>query len=518
MLAHISVTTVSAGVLLQPDEPYAFTRLGVNTFIGVNVIYAQEKTLLLATFDDLYRSTDNGATWNTVAEPLSYRHVTSIVPRGDTVFAGMANGSAFRTTNHGLVWKSYSGEMPVGDEEAASPSGVRTARNPYFSVGVKDSVLTIEYWYGVSRSMSRPEFSLASAVTTADSVVFIAMKRYGILRFNTINDVVDTLPLGHLNGEFFSALAVQDGFLYAGVKLGRGGLHRRPLSGTMFESVINDRESGIIEITCLQPSDRGLYIGTKEHGVLFAGRASRIMRSISDGLYRAMAQNIVVMDSSLFVACRLRGVYVMHGVSDEIRPLPTPIPQSSEYILGSLGTSVVVGFADGRLMRSPDKGRTWDSIPSPFKQAHLNALTSRGNTLYAATLNGVWCTSDTGRTWRPLDSTLIKENVQKVVFHDSVIVVIASSNAFFHYPSGTTIAFDPKLTLDHLPRLVDVLFYNKTLYGVGYPGLYTSDDNGRSWTVYKMPPKVMVVRTLAISNNTMYIATDMGQLMSCPMP
>ncbi|MBK7576713.1 MAG: hypothetical protein IPI24_04675 [Ignavibacteria bacterium] len=518
VLAHISVTTLSAGVLLQPDEPYAFTRVGVNTFIGVNVIYAQEKTLLLATFEDLFRSTDKGATWNTVAEPLSYRHVTSIDPRGDTVFAGMANGSTFRTTNHGLDWKSYSRVARDSASEPTSLPGIHAKGNTHVWVGIKDSIMTIEYWYGVSRSISRPEFSLASACATVDSLVFIALKRYGILRLNTNNDVVDTLPLGHLNGAFFSALAVQDGFLYAGVKLGRGGLHRRPLSGTLFESVINDRESGIIEITCLQPSARGMYIGTKENGVLFAGRSSRIMRSISDGLYRGMAQNIVVIDSTVFVACRLRGVYVMHGVSDEIRPLPTPIPQSPEYILGSLGTSVVVGFADGRLLRSPDKGRTWDSIPSPFKQAHLNALTSRGNTLYAATLNGVWCTSDTGRTWRPLDPSLNKENVQKVVFHDSVIVVIASSNAFFHYPSGTTIAFDPKLTLDHLPRLVDVLFYNNKLYGVGYPGLYASDDNGRTWTVFKMPPKVMVVRTLAITNNTMYIATDMGQLMSCPLP
>jgi photosystem II stability/assembly factor-like uncharacterized protein len=503
--------------------------VGVNTFIGVNVIYAQEKTLLLATFQDLFRSTDNGVTWNTVAEPLSFRHVTSINPRSDTVFAGMANGSIFRTTNHGLDWKPYSrsgSTQPVNAIDASPdtafavsiPPGTHSTSNGHLSVWVKDSAMMLEYWYGVSRTISRPEFALASAVSAVDSVVFVALKRYGILRLNTNNDVIDTLPLKHLNGEFFSALAVQDGFLYAGVKLGRGGLHRRPLNGTEWESVIHDRESGVVEVTCLQPSHRGLYVGTKEHGVLFAGRASRIMRSISDGLFRAMAQNIVQIDSSLFIACRLRGVYTMQNSMDQVRPLSSSLPQSPEYILGSLGSSVVVGFANGKLLRSPNKSMSWDSIPSPFKQAHLNALTSKGTTLYASTLNGVWMTSDTGRTWKSLDTNLNKENVQKVVVHDSVTVVIASSNAFFHYPSGETRPFDPKLTLDHIPRLVDVLFHKGRLYGVGYPGLYTSDDFGRTWNVYKMPPKVMVVRTLAISNNTMYIATDMGQLMSCPMP
>jgi len=386
------------------------------------------------------------------------------------------------------------------------------------SVWIKDSVMTLEYWYGVSRSIVRPEFSLASAVTHADNVVFIALKRYGILRFNTQRDAIDTLTLGHLSGAYLSALAVQDDYLYAGVKQGRGGLHRRPLTGTLFESVPFDRESGVLEVTCLQPSPRGLYIGTKEHGVLLAGRASRIMRSISDGLLHAMSQNIVPRDSSLFIACRLRGIYFMRDISDEVRPLTSLLPQSPEYILGSIGSAIVVGFADGRLLRSTKNHQGWDSIPSPFKRAHLNALTSQGDNLYAATINGVWLTSDTGKTWRSLDSNLNRENVRKVVVHDSVTVVIASSKTFFLYPSGETSPFDPKLTLDYPPRILDVLFHRGRLYGVGYPGLYTSDDFGRTWTVYKMPPKVMVVRTLAISNNTMYIATDMGQLMSCPMP
>ena len=525
----VSPTTLTGGFLLQPPEEYPFTRVGVNTFFGINVIYASQNSLLLATNQDLFRSSDNGETWAAIAEPLTYRNITAILPHGDTVYAGTSHGAIHRTTDHGLTWKQHSQPVnsgPIttifninGQIVASSDELIASApHNGPYAASLLDSTLILQHTSGAQAHIQCTAFAGATAVEIHGSTIFIAVKRAGILTLEIENPTISHVKMEYLEGAFITTLVLQDGYLYAGLKLGQGGVHRKPLAGTSWEPVINDRIAGIVEVTALVANERGVYVASREHGVSFIGRSTQLMRSISDGLHHAIIQTISEVDSMLIVGCRLRGVLRLTKQGRDLAILSDDIPHSPEYMVGTVGRTIVVGFADGKIIQSNNNGKTWDSLPSPFARATLNTIVGHGNVLYATTTSGVWHSSDLGGTWKSLHVNLERENIQKVVVHDSVTIIMTTAKTFLLRPNGELENFDPKIPEEeHPPKIIDAVVYGHKIYGTGYPGFYVSDDFGRTWKSHTIS-KTMILRTLAITKGFIYVATDMGKILSCPLP
>ncbi|MCX6140960.1 MAG: hypothetical protein NTX15_09060 [Candidatus Kapabacteria bacterium] len=526
--ALVNATTLKGGVVLQADDVYRFTRVGINTFFGINVIYAGENSVLLATNQDLFRSTDKGITWQSIAKPLDYKNITSVLPFGDTIYVGTSNGSIYGTNDHGLQWSLYSrpqgqpytalhkeGEVVEGEAQARAAF---IAHGPGYTSWITDSTFNVELAAGATMHSSGAVYADASSITTNGSAVYIGAKRDGIYVYDVTNSTLSSIGMDFLQGEYVNALTTQDGFLYAGLRLGRGGVYRKPLVGTAWEPVLNDRISGIVEITCLVAGSRGIYAGSREHGVSFIGRNSRLMRSISEVIHLSVIQSIGETDSLLIVACRLRGVLRLSKSGNDLAMLSEDIPQSPEYIVGNVGNSILVGFSDGKLIRSDNVGKTWDSLPSPFSPASLNTIVGFRKELFVTTLEGAWRSADTGRSWKPLHAGLTNENIQKLVMHDSVIIVITSARSFLLRPDGALEDFDPHIAeQEHKPLLTGGVVYKGRLYATGYPGLFVSNDYGRTWESHTVQ-KAMVLRTIAIVDNMMYVATDMGNILSCPLP
>ncbi|HLP28574.1 MAG TPA: hypothetical protein VK147_08040 [Candidatus Didemnitutus sp.] len=522
------VTTMLGAVSLQTHEEYPLTRVGASTFFGINAIYAEDSVIVIASNPDVFRSTNSGLTWQTIADPLSFRHITSILPLGDTIYAGAANGGIHRTTNHGLIWKLHSRsgtsgpltELSRNGQEIVGVSDLHSgfvSRSAMQSVEILDSTITLTMWTGLRAQRKDADLMNVTALVATDSLVFVAKRRDGIFELNPLDGAQSAVNLDYLKGEFITSLVVQDSYLYAGVKLGKGGVHRKHIDGRDWENVFSDRDNGIVEVTTMVPNYRGIYVGTREHGIYYIGRSSRIMRSICDGLAMGMAQTISVVDSSLIIGCRLRGVFLLPNSRAVIRLLSPTIPQSPEYMVGTFGSSLVVGLGNGSIISSSDDGRTWDSLPSPFPQASLNTVVGRGPELIASTTNGAWVTADTGRNWKSMHAAFENVYVHKVIVDDSVTIVITSERTFFLRPDGQMYEFDTTLSVDHPSRVIDAVVADGKIYAVGYPGLMVSKDLGRTWSVHTVP-KMMVFRTVAVTKKTIYVATDMGYLLSCPLP
>ena len=514
MLVQFNAKTQIPSQLLQPSESYTFTKVGSKSVFGANAIYVCDSTILVASHQDFLRSTDHGSTWGPVSEPLSFRNIASIVPRGDTIYAKAVNGSVYRTTNHGLKWGFYSRPPSATNSESGAQM---MSVAPTCKMVLRDSDLSVTFWTGVSKSLSCSAFTTSSAIAATDSVAFIAFRRDGILRISLFGEKIDSVPLAYLSGEYITALISRDGYLYAGTKLGRGGVHRCPLPGNGWERIYADRENGIIEITGFAESDRGLYVSTREHGVFFIGPHATRMLTISDGLMHGMAQSITPLDSLLVIGCKAQGVFTIANCNGELMVLNTPLPPSFSYVAGSLGTSVVVGLGSGTILRSDINKSSLDTIPGSFARSSLNSFVSSNGVLYASTTMGAWRTADTGKTWQNIVPELSTTNIQRIVLHDSVTIVIASSNTFFVYADGSVVPFGPKIETKYKSRLGDAIFYGDRIYATGYPGLFISDDFGRSWTIHTID-KIQVLRTLTIANKKIYVTADAGQLLSCPLP
>ncbi|MBC8124388.1 MAG: hypothetical protein H7X70_01520 [Candidatus Kapabacteria bacterium] len=500
--------------LLQPGESYVFTRVGTKSVFGANAIYVCDSTILVASHQDFLRSKDHGKTWEPVSEPLSFRNIVSVVPRGDTIYANAVNGSVYRTTNHGLTWGNYKRSNPPDSITAAAQM---VSSTPTCTAALSESTLSLTFWTGATKHLTSDAFASASAITSTESTVYIARRREGILRVSLLTDLLDTVTLTYLAGEYITALAVRDSHLYAGTKLGKGGVHRCPIPGTGWERVYADRDNGIIEITGFTNSDRGLYASTREHGVFFIAPLATRMLTISDGLVHGMTQSITPLDSLLVIGCRAQGVFTIAGCNGELQVLNAALPPSFSYISGSLGTSVVVGLGSGTILRSDINKTSLDTISSPFTRSSLNSFASMNNELYVATDNGAWRTADTGRSWQNIAPELSTTNIQRIIPHKSVTIIIASSNTFFVYKDGSVVPFNPKIETKYKSRLGDAVFVGNRIYAAGYPGLFISDDFGRSWIIHTIE-KVQVLRTLTVANRKIYVTSDTGQLLSCPLP
>jgi len=526
-LGAVNVTTTATNRLLQGSDTLAFSKFGESAFYGINAIRVCGSNVLLATNQDLYRTSDSGKVWSSVATPLSYKHVVSVLPLNDTIYVGTSHGAIYKTPDHGLTWNLHSkakGQHAV-DLLVDDSNGVRGERSENTRLSsdyggwraeVIDSSLFLTNQAGATKVLTNPIFNGCTGLTLTQERIFVAQRRDGIYSITLNREALEEVDMGYLKGEFVSLLTQQHGFLYAAMKLGQGGVARKPLIGTDWQPVVSDRDVGVIDVTCYVPSKRGMYVGTREHGILLIEPGSAVMWSMSEGLQKSVTQSLVGPDSSITVSSRLRGVFRLRKCGTVIDRMNKTLPYGSEYMIGAQDNIMIVGYGSGDLFRSIDDGQTWEKLASPFRLQTLNAITAGPRCFYASTTEGAFKSIDSGSTWQSLGAILETEYIHKVLWLGSVSIIIGSGHTYLIRDDVTIEPFKPNVPHEHEPRITDAAMYNGSIYATGYPGLYHSDDQGRTWTVQVLP-KAMVLRTLAFSGNRIYLATDMGNILTATM-
>jgi Secretion system C-terminal sorting domain len=100
--------------------------------------------------------------------------------------------------------------------------------------------------------------------------------------------------------------------------------------------------------------------------------------------------------------------------------------------------SLLFIVGNGALAESTDSGTQWDAVPvdSGTVQETVNVLASDGKNLFAGTTNGVYVSTDIGKSWRAENEGLV-ENVSAIaIFDTSVYVDVAqysSPSQSFYY-------------------------------------------------------------------------------------
>ncbi len=416
------------------------------------------------------------------------------------------------TLDHGLAW--FAAPKGLGDSVLG---GRQNYPNGMYTGSITSTGFILRSVCGASVEFAGPMISDISDIAVAHERVFCANKRGGILQMDVASGAITPLYMGYLNGEFIGELAIHNNYLYAGVRQGMGNLHRTPLNASAWETLQNDRGLSGVEITWLTCSDRGVYVGSREHGALFVQNGSTVLRSVSTAIQRSVVQSLNPFGKSTIVTSRLLGVFITDSMGQNIRPFSNSLPPSSEYAVTVMDSLVFVANGEGSVLRSNDTGRTWTAFPDRFPRSVMNTLTTHRNLLYASTIYGVQVSADSGRTWRSLNSALDEENVFKTITHDSLMILIATNGTLLIRPNGTVERFNPNIEAEHQPRLSDAVIHKGVVYASGYPGLFVSKDYGRTWTVTEIP-KVVMMRTLSIVGNELFMATDSGELLATPLP
>ncbi len=509
----------------DPNDTFAFTRYGKGVFFGVNAILRSDTTMILVANQDVFRSTNNGSTWQSLAEPLPHKNITAVAAFHDTIYAGSGHGTVYTSTDDGLQWgvlRRTNGTAirgfdvraePIADDPPAS----RVWPRPHTIISRSDSTIAFQHPAGATRTLTWGKVAGAGASVISDSLVVLAMRNEGLIIYHVDDQRISTMEPRLLTGQSIASLVLLRDTLYVGTKLSSGGVFRVKLGTTAWEQMLADRIDGALDVNTMYVNDRAVYIATREHGVLAIPHRSNIMRSLSDGINMGLHQSVSQLNSTWIVSSRLKGALAFDANGSKLRVITTSAPSSPEYVVTAIGDLLVMGLADGTMFVSSDTGVTWQYRSKSFEQSELTSLRTAGSTLYGCAASGLYVSTDTARTFTLVTEALKGENVQSVFQTDSVLIVFASTGTYTIDRRGQLALFSPGVRADYQVRINDAVEHNGVILATGYPGLFVSRDAGITWSLTTIP-KAMVLRTVFCDDASVYVVGDDGDIYSSQQP
>lgn len=436
----------------------------------------------------VYRSADGGVTWTDVAADLdTYSHGALVVGADSSVYAGTEQG-VLRSADGGATWSLDHAGLPDPDifALATDPSNPSTLYAGIYG-GTYRSLDAGASWQPLYRRQDVAAVALAvdpRDPATLYAGVFSFRARAddgGLLRStdggatwrNVKNDAGSRLP---------RALAVAAGgrpAVYAGTH-GAGVL--RSVNGGAWK-VLDLDASTTIDVTALAfeprrpPAGRGfaLYAGTRGAGVHKSVGRGATWRAANAGLTEDYIETLAVDPRD--PAAGLPAIIYAGGLNRVFRSIDggatwqASRPFCDDYCpvtrlaldrrgarRGAGGPMAVYAAAGSGLFRSRNGGRTWQDLtaglPQDVPERRVSALAvddrgparGRPSILYAALGTVVLRSRDEARTWEELT---IEEPAPYVI-------------------SLVTAAGRPGRAA--------------TIFAVGFPVPYRSDDGGASWT------------------------------------
>lgn len=572
-------------------------------------ITSQGDTLWLGTHDGIFRSVDNAASWQAVgAATFAGLQIVKIVFNGPTIFASTLvrelstvdtvttpSECVYRSTDNGASWQAVSTNLPkdAGERYTLCVSPSVAAGTRIYALGSEHGVYVSTdngtTWNANNTGLTGNSLRLSVSDMLADGANLTICTRDGV--FRAIRAITPTTPEGTwqplgtgLKGQILTGIVRYNSGLAVGTE--GGGVFQlntstsqwTPLNNTFNKSLPNFFVKGIaannfqVSISgddlfvvtegagfinyATQPADgrawqqtnTNLIAGTvstlfTSNGALIAGTSGNgIMRSLNSGNSWSRAGGFEVpqgpQGGSVYVndiaqagnrlfAATYGGVFSStdngstwtsaNGTgANALRDLALSV-----YGVGADATGTPVFAATGNgLYASSDNGATWqvrgaqsldDSV-----QIHNFAFRRTGSTttIFAGTLeSGVYRSTDGGNTWREASGNLTRTStgglsVNAILVSGANLFAATADGVYFSSDDGRTWTRRASGMDANNPAAFRIVERNGILIATTAGGVYRSGNNGASWTNVSQGLKNTSNYALAADAENAYIADD----------
>jgi hypothetical protein len=173
-LVHLSLLVTNA------NSQWIRTTIPENA--SINSLAVIDSSIFASTYDSVFYSGDNGATWIARNSGLPIVFILTLVANESTLFIGTYGNDVFRSTNKGLTWTAAdSGFLKIGDYSDCVFSFAANGTSLFAGTGFGVFQTTNNGVSWVSSRLGLPAGSIQSLATN-DSYLFAGVHSSGLFR------------------------------------------------------------------------------------------------------------------------------------------------------------------------------------------------------------------------------------------------------------------------------------------------------------------------------------------------
>lgn len=404
---------IQAEVYFSKDNGASWTSVsnGLPEQAGVGVLAAGNNRLFAATYNGLYRSTNNGMNWQLLDSGITVKSIKSIAVKGDTIYAGTeglgyGGEGIYRSFDGGTSWKL----LPTGF--SSSPT--------FKAMAVKDNYVFAGSIYGGGFYRSADNGDTWSNSTTGltdqginallikDNLVFAGTYSGGVFVSSDKGLSWQSVSKG-MNYSTAAAMIIKDGILFAGTP---GGVYTSSDDGESWNFSNNGLGSSSITSFALSGND---ILAVSDNGIYRTSGNGQTWISITYNLPKTKFNTAITIGGNIFIGTD-DGIFISSDKGTNWKPVNNGMKTHVDTLLrvtnfAVLGNMLIAGASaqpfGGGIFISTDNGSNWKgSIINEGSPFHVYSMAVKDSKIFAGYTEGSLhrpfslISADSGKTWR----------------------------------------------------------------------------------------------------------------------